>query len=311
LIPIIVVEGATATGKTSFAINLAKLFDTEIISADSRQVYKYLNIGTAKPSKEELSFVRHHMIGIIAPNAAFNAGLFTKKVHTIINKLSTQGKIPIVCGGTGLYVKALLDGLFISDIQNDEIRKSLTEKLHIQGLSAMYEELRKVDEVTAAKLSCNDKQRILRALEVYYTTDIPISEHWCKQVNADRYAPFRILLETDREMLYDAINKRIHSMLSFGLFSEIKAVLQKGYSWSDPGFNSVGYKEFRHFIETGSDLEGCISLAQQHTRNYAKRQITWYRKCNFNLACNIESININSVEKVIRLHFKNLSTRGW
>jgi len=300
MIPLIIIEGATASGKTSLALELAQKFQTEIISADSRQVYKLLNIGTAKPSKDELTLVRHHLIDIINPDESFNAGLFRKKAITIINRLHTQGKIPIICGGTGLYIKALLEGLFTSDVHDKEIRVSLEAENQEKGLSVLHDRLSEIDPETAMKVSSNDKQRIYRALEVYLATGIPLSEHWKKQKREEEFKTYRILLREEREVLYKRIDARILSMIKMGLIDEIQSILDRGYSWQDPGFNSVGCKEFRPFIETGKDLDKCIELAQQHTRNYAKRQSTWYRKCNFNLAEAVSSISINSVEAEIK-----------
>jgi tRNA dimethylallyltransferase len=303
MIPIIIIEGATATGKTALALKLAQMLNTEIISADSRQVYKYLNIGTAKPTQKELDEVKHHLIDIIKPDETFNAGLFSKKSDLIIRKLHKQGKIPIISGGTGLYVKALLDGLFKGDAYDSHIRQMLETQYTDYGIDLLYAELREVDTVTAERLSKNDKQRILRALEVYRTTGKPISQHWERQQTKSLYLPFRILLDEERDSIYKRIDARINAMVNAGLIEEISAILQYGYKWTDPGFNSVGYKEFKPYIEQGNGLSDCIKLAQQHTRNYAKRQATWYRKCSFNLAGTYSSINISSVEELIKYHF--------
>lgn len=303
MIPLIVIEGPTASGKTALALALAEHLKTEIISADSRQVYRLLNIGTAKPSREELSRVRHHFIDIIWPDEIFNAGRFRTAASTLITALHLQGKIPIVCGGTGLYVKALLEGLFKSEIHDPIIRQKLEKDCEELGLDEMYDRLYNVDLKTADKVGCFDRQRILRALEVYLATGIPISEHWRRQVRKEEFKAFRIFMNEDRDVLYQRIDARIHTMLDKGLLDEIKTILKKGYDWTDPGFNSVGYKEFQPFIETGEGLGECIALAQQHSRNYAKRQLTWYRKCNFHLAASHLSINIKSVTEAIQSFF--------
>jgi tRNA dimethylallyltransferase len=303
MIPLIVIEGATAAGKSSLALQLAKRLNTEIISADSRQVYKYLNIGTAKPSKEELLSVKHHLVSIIKPDLCFNAGLFVEKSSTLIKKLNKLGKIPIVCGGTGLYVKALLEGLFIENARDTAIRSDLEKILMEHGLEALYRELCRVDAVAAKKIDTNDKQRILRALEVYWVTGTPISEHWNKQSRKQVYNPYRILMDEAKPDLYSRIDTRIQAMVNAGLIDEILRILKAGYSWGNPGFNSVGYKEFQPYIENIADLEQCVKLAAQHTRNYAKRQVTWYRKCNFNLSATASSINIDSIEEKIYSYF--------
>jgi tRNA dimethylallyltransferase len=301
MIPVITIEGPTASGKTTFAIQLAQYFDTEIISADSRQVYQYLDIGTAKPSLAELSLVKHHLIGIIEPSERFNAGLFQKQAMAIIHKLNIQSRIPIICGGTGLYIKALLEGLFKGDSADAEVRKQLETDIVDKGLGALYLELQKVDIVAAEKLNCNDKQRILRALEVYRSTGIPISAHWLAQETKRELIPFRILLDEDRAILYNRIDKRVNEMIERGLVAEINNVLTSGYCWSDTGLNSVGYKEFKPYFENKLSTQDCISLAQQHTRNYAKRQFTWYKKCTFNLAGRQSSVSISDIAKKIKV----------
>ncbi len=283
---------------------MAQKLDTEIISADSRQIYKYLNIGTAKPSPEELSQVKHHLLDIITPDQSYNAGIFEKQAGAIIQDIALRGKIPIVCGGSGLYVKALLEGLFRSDVHDPEIRKNLEQELEDKGLACLFAELQKSDTEAAAKISNNDKQRILRALEVFRATGIPMSTHWKNQTRTPRYHTYKIYLYEDRPVLYERINRRITRMLKDGLLDEIKNVLEKGYNWSDPGFNSVGYKEFQTYFQNGLNLEYCTALAQQHTRNYAKRQLTWYRKCIFDLADKPNQINIKGVAGLIRNYFQ-------
>lgn len=303
MIPIIIIEGATATGKSVLALQLSQKFNTEIISADSRQVYKYLDIGTAKPTKDELKAVKHHLIDVINPDESYNAGLFRQESMLVINSLVKDNKIPIVCGGTGLYVKVLLEGLFQDDIQDKEIRKELENEYNTKGLAVLYEELTQIDSLSANKLSSNDKHRILRALEVYRSTGIPISEHWSNQSRVNFFNPFRILLNEDRATLYNRIDQRIIDMVKKGLIEEIKSLLESGFSLDNPGFNSVGYKEYKPYIENDIDLDKCVEMAQKHTRNYAKRQITWYRKCTFNLAESYSSINIRSVGELINSYF--------
>jgi tRNA dimethylallyltransferase len=306
MIPVITIEGATASGKTKLALELAERFETEIISADSRQVYRYLNIGTSKPGSDQLNQVKHHFIDVINPDESYNAGLFRKDAAEIIKKLINNRKIPIICGGTGLYVKALLEGLFRVDIHDQKVRNELEHDFFEKGLGYLYQELLKIDHNSAEKISGNDKQRILRALEVYKVTGIPISEHWKKQDRKSHYYPYRILLDEERQTLYTRIDTRILAMINAGLIEEIKDILLRGFKWSDPGFNSVGYKEFKPFFDHDSPIEKCIEVAQQHTRNYAKRQYTWYRKCTFNLAGTLSSINFNYIEKNMRIYFEKI-----
>ena len=283
MIPVITIEGATASGKSALAIVLAEALNTEIISADSRQVYCYLDIGTAKVTKEEQKRVKHHLIDIINPDETYNAGAFVKDASIIIEKLHSEGKIPVICGGTGLYIKALLKGLFFLPPLPQEIRQNLKQRLKEEGLAALYAELKSLDPLFADKISENDTQRILRGLEVAIGTGIPLSEHWQKQKSSCKYNAFRILIDIPRPELYQRINQRIEKMLAQGLLAEIENLFALGYDENSPGLNCLGYKEFLPYFKKEAGLEECILLAAQHQRNYAKRQVTWYRKGNFDL----------------------------
>ncbi|MDD3606927.1 MAG: tRNA (adenosine(37)-N6)-dimethylallyltransferase MiaA [Candidatus Cloacimonas acidaminovorans] len=283
MIPVITIEGATASGKSALAIVLAEALNTEIISADSRQVYRYLDIGTAKVTKEEQKRVKHHLIDIINPDETYNAGAFVKDASLIIEKLHSEGKIPVICGGTGLYIKALLKGLFFLSPLPHEIRQNLKQRLKEEGLAALYAELKSLDPLFAEKISENDTQRILRGLEVAIGTGIPLSEHWQKQKSSCKYNAFRILIDIPRPELYQRINQRIEKMLAQGLLAEIENLFALGYDENSPGLNCLGYKEFLPYFKKEAGLEECILLAAQHQRNYAKRQVTWYRKGNFDL----------------------------
>ena len=283
MIPVITIEGATASGKSALAIVLAEALNTEIISADSRQVYRYLDIGTAKVTKEEQKRVKHHLIDIINPDETYNAGAFVKDASIIIEKLHSEGKIPVICGGTGLYIKALLKGLFSLPSLPQEIRQNLKQRLKEEGLAALYAELKSLDPLFAEKISENDTQRILRGLEVAIGTGIPLSEHWQKQKSSCKYNAFRILIDIPRPELYQRINQRIEKMLAQGLLAEIENLFALGYDENSPGLNCLGYKEFLPYFKKEAGLEECILLAAQHQRNYAKRQVTWYRKGNFDL----------------------------
>ncbi len=310
MIPVIIIEGPTASGKTALAMQLAKLFKTEIISADSRQVYKYLDIGTAKPTNEELCDVKHHLISIINPDETFNAGMFCDNAMDIIKELSSKGKIPIVCGGTGLYIKALLEGLFECVITDKSTRLQLETEYNDKGLSSLYEELKSVDPESALSISYNDKQRIQRALEVYRVTGTTLSQHWRSQGRKSELKPFRILLFEERAVLYNRIDNRIVNMLDAGLLTEIENIMTMGYSWSSPGLNSVGYKEYVSYFEDNTLLHECTSKAQQHSRNYAKRQVTWYNKCTFNLTERYPAISICIVGDRIKSYFDSKMPEG-
>lgn len=308
-IPIIVIEGPTAAGKSKLALELAVAMNTEIISADSRQIYRFLDIGTAKPSKAELSSIPHHLVDIINPDESYNAGLFCQAATRLIQDLQTKGKVPIICGGTGMYIKSLLEGLFnmpARDLETETgldaqaVRQQLRSVCEANGLASLYAELLRIDPDAAAKISSSDSHRILRALEIYNLTGKPISKHWREQQSNAAFQPFRILVDAPRDVLYSRINQRVEDMVQNGLPDEIQIILNKGYSWDAAGFNSVGYKEFRPYFEARLPLRQCVEQTQQHTRNYAKRQCTWYRKCTFHLTIPCSEISISTIGNKIK-----------
>ncbi len=301
MIPIITIQGATASGKSRLAIELAEWLNTEIISVDSRQVYRYMDIGTAKPSKEEQNLIKHHLIDIINPNERYNAGLFIKEAHLVIEDIHKQGKIPILCGGTGLYIKSLKEGIFsIPDIP-ESIRIKLNTELLEKDLESLYHRLQNIDPRSAERIKPQDKQRILRALEVWEATGQRMSEHWEMQHKENQFQSFDLIIECDRSVLYERINSRLDIMVNQGLLEEIKSLFNMGYTKESFGLNTVGYKEFIPFLENQETYENCMGLAKQHSRNYAKRQITWYRNCNFNVALNQSLINISEVKSLLKI----------
>ncbi len=307
MIPLVTLEGPTASGKSELAVRLAVELGTEIISADSRQVYRYLDIGTAKPLPEQQRAVKHHLISIIDPSESYNAGRFRVDAATITHRLHAEGKAPVVCGGTGLYVDALLHGLFPQVMIDSELRQHLHNRLQSEGLAALYKELETVDPAFAARISSNDRQRTLRGLEVFQATGITISEHWLRQEQESCYTAFRILIDPPRGKLYERINLRVIRMLEEGLLQEIRNVFAQGFAVSAPGLNSVGYKEFLPHLLEGASLRDCAALAAQHTRNYAKRQCTWYRKHKFNLTLEQEACIISEIANPIRDWQKSLN----
>lgn len=296
---IICIEGPTAAGKSACALRLAEALDTEIISADSRQVYRYLDIGTAKVTQDELSRVKHHLIDILEPEESYNAGRFVADANSLITELHSAGKIPIICGGTGLYIRSLLEGLFEHPQIAESIRTELKEELAQKGLAALYQELQELDPAFAARISQSDSQRILRGLEIFRATGKNISTHWAEQAKTKRHQALRILISRERTELYIAINQRIKDMLSRGWMAEIEALLAKGHTWDSPGLKTMGYKEFHPYFEGADSLENCAALAAQHHRNYAKRQFTWYRKIIFDLTFSPERFNLSDILRLL------------
>ncbi|MDY0299815.1 MAG: tRNA (adenosine(37)-N6)-dimethylallyltransferase MiaA [Candidatus Cloacimonadaceae bacterium] len=292
---IVTIEGPTASGKTSLALKLAETLKTSIINCDSRQIYRYMDIGTAKPSKNELSRITHYLINIIDPNESYNAGFFVKDADQYIHYLFNKEQIPIVCGGSGLYLRSLLEGLFEHPPIDSKIREQLKKELCELGIAHLYERLEIVDPVFASRISATDVQRILRGLEIHSATGLTISQHWQKQLKQTRYNAFKIFVCPNRDDLYAKINARVEKMLNDGLIDEIDTLLKMGFSWNDYGLNTMGYKEFKPYFSGKSSLLECAENTAQHHRNYAKRQLTWYRKSRFDLTIDSYSFSLSDV----------------
>ena len=275
---VIVIAGQTCSGKTTLGTLLAGKLHTEIISADSRQFYKYLDIGPAKPDAQMLKMYKHHFINILEPDEYFNVSLFEKQALNIIEGLLERNKIPVVVGGSGLYIKALTEGIFDEADIDEEIRNKFMLIKEEKGNDGLYEELKKVDPESASKMLPQNWKRVLRALEVFSTTGQPIWKFHEKQerdVNID----FRIYgLNWKREVLYKNIEQRVDDMISNGLIEEIKYILDRGYSKSLNALNTVGYKEIIQYLEGEILLDRAVDLIKRNTRRYAKRQMTWFRK---------------------------------
>ena len=275
---VIVIVGPTCSGKTKVGISLAERLNTEIISADSRQLYKMITIGTAKPTHDELQKIKHHFIDFLEPDEDFNVSRFEADSLKIIDELISKGKIPIVVGGSGLYIKALTEGIFnsvdVDDGYRDELKK-LREKF---GNEYLYDELIKVDPQSASGMLPQNWKRVMRALEVFHLTGEPI---WKFQENYKRETDYEFILfglNWDRKQLYRNIENRVDTMIKEGLVDEIKNILSLGYSKSLNSLNTVGYKEIISYFENEITLERAVELIKRNTRRYAKRQMTWFRK---------------------------------
>jgi tRNA dimethylallyltransferase len=274
---IAVICGPTGVGKTAAAIEIASALDAEIISADSMQVYRFMDIGTAKPSSMELARIPHHMIDIVDPDEPFNAQQYADMSQNLVFKLSEQGIPVLVAGGTGFYIRALIHGLFESGSGNSEIRLNLKKEADNNGTTELYRRLCNCDPEAAAKIHPNDAFRIVRALEIYETTGQPIST--CHQEH--RMAPplfdvLKIGLFRQREVLYEKINHRVDLMIAEGLADEVKALLEKGYSSGLKPFQSIGYRHIVDFFEGRTSWEDTLQTLKQDTRRYAKRQLSWF-----------------------------------
>ncbi len=276
---IIVICGPTGIGKTSFAIRLAKQFNAEIVGADSMQIYKYMDIGTAKPSCEELSQVPHHLVDFVEPDEEFDAGRYMALADEAIKQISEQKKNVIVAGGTGFYIKALLYGLFrTSGVCQDTI-EALTCELEEKGSRYLHERLALCDPEAARKIHPNDSFRVIRALEVFETTGRKISDRQhSHNFKKKRYEFLKIGLYMDRQDLYSRINKRVDMMLDQGLLQEVAGLIEKGYPLSLKSMQSIGYRHMGMFIENRVDWQEAVRLLKRDTRRYAKRQFTWFRR---------------------------------
>lgn len=267
--------GPTCVGKTGVAIELAKALRTEIISADSMQVYRHMDIGTEKPAPEERKTVRHHMIDVAEPSETYSAGRYIETVAPIIESLLNAGKVPIVAGGTGLYTKAMTRGLFRGPSANPELRKNLLREEE-KSPGALYERLKDLDPSAAKMISPGDVRRTLRALEVCLTSGMTMTEAKERLTEPLPYNFLKICLTRDRAELYAMIERRVEAMLKRGLIEEVKGVL--GMNPSETAMQAIGYKEIAGFLRGEYALEEAVRLIKRNTKRFAKRQFTWFKK---------------------------------
>lgn len=274
----LIIVGPTGIGKSEVSIEIAKHLSCEIVSADSRQVYRFMDIGTSKPSREVMRKIQHHFINILNPDQDYSAGQYAQEAREIIDQILNRGNTPLIVGGSGLYVKALLEGFFGEDFKDELIREQLRNRLKENGQEPLYTELQKVDPQSAEEIHPNNVKRILRSLEVYYITRKPISQIQNSKKDPARFPWIKFGLTMKREKLYERINQRVNVMFKDGLVEEVQNLLKKGYSSGLNSLNSVGYKEVINYLNNKMNLENCIDLIKQNTRGYAKRQLTWFRK---------------------------------
>jgi len=275
---IVVICGPTALGKTAVAIDIAKLFSGEIIGADSMQVYRHMDIGTAKPTPDEQARVPHHMIDIIDPDESFDAKQFAQMAHKKILDLHHTGVMPFVVGGTGLYIKAIVHGLFEAGTTDLEVRTRLKKEVKVHGSHILHNRLKGLDPDSAVRIHPNDAYRIIRALEIYELTGMAISDlHRTHRFKDEPFKVLKIGLCMDRELLYNRIDQRVDNMLEVGLVDEVKRLLGMGYSADLKSMQSIGYRHMIDFIEGRISWEKTLSTLKQDTRRYAKRQMTWFK----------------------------------
>ena len=276
---VIVIVGPTASGKTSLAIKLAKKINGEIVSCDSMQIYKDMNIGTAKPTIEEQNEIKHYLIDIISPEERFSVSDYQTNALKAIEEILKKGKIPIVVGGTGLYVNSLIYGIKFLEISFDEkYRQELEDKAEKEGLEALYNKAKKIDPKAMETISKNDKKRILRVLEIFHQTGITKSKQDELSRNEDVKYDFKVFgINIEREILYKRINDRVDNMIQNGLIQEVENIYNK-FKKFPTSMQAIGYKEVVEYLNKNISKEEMIEKIKMETRRYAKRQLTWFRK---------------------------------
>ena len=279
-IPLIVVAGPTASGKTSLAIDIAKELDGEIVCADSMQIYKYMDIGTAKATKEEQAQCPHHLMDIVEPDCEFSVADYTELAHKTISDIVSRGKTPIMCGGTGLYIDSVVNDVEFGEFENDyTLRRELEELAKKEGPQKLIDILSKFDVESAKKLHPNNLKRIIRAIEFYKVSGIPISEHQhMTKLKESRYNAVEFIIDRERCELYDRINRRVDIMMNEGLTDEVNMLIGRGYSPELNSMQGIGYKELIAYFDGKSTLDEAVDAIKQNSRRYAKRQLTWFRR---------------------------------
>ena len=275
---VLFIVGPTGVGKTAVGFSAAEKLNGEIISAVSRQMYRGMDIGTAKPPHEIRERIPHHFIDILDPDEYYNAGKFGKDVRHKIDEILSRQKLPIIVGGSGLYIKSILEGFFDEEKKDLETKKSLIERAGREGNETLYRELKKADPEFAAKISINDTQRIVRGLEVYLVTGKPLTQHWKDSRVTVHFQPVITGLRQDKTRLYEIIGKRVDTMLENGLIEEVKTLQRKGYSPDLNAFQTYGYRETFSYLKRNISYEVLAERIKKSTRKFAKRQMTWFRK---------------------------------
>lgn len=275
---IYILTGPTGAGKTTLAVEIARLWNTEIISADSMQIYRQMCIGTARPTTEELKEIPCRLTGMVNIDEKYDLARFISEADANIKRISNEGHPPFIVGGTGLYIKGLLEGVFPSAPRDDKLRKILKLRIKEQGLEELHKELAEVDPESAERIPPGDRQRIVRALEVYRTTGKPISIHHRENRRSEPRYPFTLVVLTrDRDELYKRIEQRVDKMFSGGLVDEVQSILDAGYSSNLHPLKALGYREMIRALNGECSMEEAVTEMKKSTRRFAKRQLTWFR----------------------------------
>ena len=298
---VIVICGPTASGKTALSIELAKKINGEIVSCDSMQIYKDMDIGTAKPTVEEMQEIKHYLIGYVSPEKRYSVADYKIDAKKAIKAIIKKGKMPIVVGGTGLYLDSLIYEIEYQDIKLDEqYRNKLEEEVEKQGLEKLYEKAKQIDPKAIEKISPNDKKRILRILEIYHATGKTKTEQEIESRKKEVEYDYKVYaLNWDRQKLYDRINKRVDMMIKQGLVEEVKQILDK-YDNFPTAMQGLGYKEVVEYLNGNLTKEKMIEKIKIETRRYAKRQLTWFRKNKQTIWLNAEDMIQDNIQKILK-----------
>jgi len=273
-----VICGPTGSGKTGLAIDLARRLDGEIVGADSMQIYRYMDIGTAKPTPAEQASAVHHMIDIVDPDEAFDAAMYAEAAGLAVRDIISRGRLPLVVGGTGFYIKALIYGLFEEGPSDPDIRRQLNREAQEKGSPALHRQLAAVDHQAADRIHPNDTYRIVRALEVFRMTGQPLSQYQQRHsFHQPQFNPFTFGITWPRPILYDRINRRVDLMMAEGFEEEVRVLLAKGYGRQLKSMQSLGYRHLAAFIAGEASIEETVQILKRDHRRYAKRQLTWFR----------------------------------
>jgi tRNA dimethylallyltransferase len=276
---LVAILGPTASGKSALAVTLAQRFDGEIVSCDSVAVYRHFEIGTAKPSQQQRALVPHHLLDVAEPGEPFTAGEYSRRARAVIQEITKRGKLPIIVGGTGLYLRALLEGLFPGPERSEELRERLRARVEQRGSAHLHRILQRLDPSAAGKIHANDAAKLIRAIEVCLASRSRMTELWQQRDPLRGYRILRIGLSPDRQMLYERINARAQQMFDHGLVEETKALVDRyGGRKNATALDSLGYRQAGQFLRGELSREQAIAAAQQGHRNYAKRQMTWFRR---------------------------------
>ena len=292
---LIIIAGPTAVGKTGISLELAEMLDGEIVSADSRQVYRFMDIGTAKPSAEDMQRIPHHMIDVVNPDEEYTAADYMCGAHTAIKAILKKGKTPIMAGGSGLYIRAVIDGIFPGPGSDKKIREKLEMEAKTSGISSLHDRLCKIDPIASSRIHPNDSRRIIRALEVYEITGKPISffqKEWKKE--EAMYDAVMVGLNRPREELYGRIEERVDYIFEHGFVDEAKKLLEKGYEENLVSMEALGYREVIRFLKGEINIDAAKKKIKLDTRHYARRQLIWFRKDK-----RITWFNIDNEEKPV------------